>query len=238
MVAEARTAATGSDANRSVVRMWRVGATSATTDRFKTLWFDDNLNGKIRKDSGADRPMLDPDGDGTADVEANALHDLYDDNDSPGNINMIWQFLLDEDDDPIMGDFGKVDLYSRGEADDAGDNLCGNDAGTDAHCGDGQDPEPDGKADNYQGREAETCDPDDGGGDEVCDAAWSMDYDVTFADGTFGCSTKRSVTVSCEWDAQGQISSNPPDTANGDLTAEAPTGRANINNFARCRISS
>ena len=243
VVAEARTAAATSDANRSVVRMWAVGATSAKPDRFKTLWFDDNLNGKIRKDSGATRPAQDnndpatPD-DATDDDAANALHDLYDDNSSPGNIEKIWQFLLDEDDDPIMGDFGKVDLYSRGEADGAGDNLCGNDAGTDAHCGDGQEAEPDGKADNYQGRKAEACDPDDGGGDEVCDAAFSMDYDVTFADGTFGCSTTRSVTVTCEWDAQGEISSNPPDTASGDLTAANPTGRANINNFAKCRISS
>ena len=35
--------------------MWTVGV-SASPDRFKTLWFDDNLNTKIAKDSSAERP--------------------------------------------------------------------------------------------------------------------------------------------------------------------------------------
>ena len=43
---------------------------------------------------------------------ANALHDLYDNNQDGGNLEVIWQYLVDEDDDPIMGDFGKVDLVS------------------------------------------------------------------------------------------------------------------------------
>ena len=86
-------------------------------------------------------------------------------------------------------------------------------------------------ADNYQGRNAEKCDPDDGG-DDACDAAWSEDYDILFADGTFGCTTTRMVTISCTWDAQGLMKSNPPDEANPDLTA---TG--NIGNFAKCTAS-
>ena len=36
---------------------------------------------------------------------------------------------------------------------------------------------------------------------------------MLFADGIFGCSTTRSVTISCEWDAQGQLQANPPDVA-------------------------
>ena len=128
--------------------------------------------------------------------------------------------VIDEDDDPVYGDFGKVDLYSRttaGADDEASDTLCKEEGGT--GCGDGQGPEPDGMADNYQGRDAEACDPDDGG-DDACDAAWSMDWDVTFADGTFGCVTTRPVTISCTWDAQGQILSNPPDTAGPNLLVD------------------
>ena len=76
--------------NGSIARMWRVGV-AAKPDRFKTLWFDDNLNDKIKKDGGAARP--DPDGlgsfvatdstDATADNVANAMHDLYNNNDNP-----------------------------------------------------------------------------------------------------------------------------------------------------------
>ena len=32
-----------------------------------------------------------------------------------------------------------------------------------------------------------------------------MDFEVLFADGLFGCSATRTVTISCEWDAQGQM---------------------------------
>ena len=89
-------------------------------------------------------------------------------------------------------------------------------------------------ADNYQGRAAEKCDPDDGGND-ACDAEWSEDFEVLFADGIFGCSTTRSVTVSCEWDAQGQLQANPPDVAIPNLVAPNPIGPGgNYYNFVRC----
>ena len=32
--------------------MWSVDVPDASSDRFKTLWFDDDLNGKIRKSEG------------------------------------------------------------------------------------------------------------------------------------------------------------------------------------------
>ena len=238
---------TAADANPhpSKVLMWHVGVPGASADRFKTLWFDDNLNGKLKKDAtdgdGPDdanpRPMQEGDTDGVFDVEANNLHDLYDDNGDNGNIEAIWQFTIDEDNDPVYGDFGKVDLYTPNEDDET--ELCveaGTDGAATDTCAEDQDVEPDGMADNYHGRRAAKCDPDDGG-DDACDAMWSMDFDVTFADGTFGCSTKRTVTISCEWDAQGQMRSNPPDTDSSALGADDSAGNSNIGNFAKCTAS-
>ena len=56
-------------------------------------------------------------------IAANAMHDLYDDNNDRRNIEVIWQYTHDADADPRYGDFGKVDL--RG-ADRDGD-VAGND---------------------------------------------------------------------------------------------------------------
>ena len=46
---------------------------------------------------------------------------------------------------------------------------------------------------------------------------WSDDFEVLFADGTFGCTTKRMVTISCEWDADGEMGRYRAD----DHTSEA-----------------
>ena len=61
---------------------------------------------------------------------------------------------------------------------------------------------PDGHPDNYD-RYRYPCSDSDG---EGCDAEWSADYDVLFADGVFGCTATRTITISCEWDADGQMS--------------------------------
>ena len=114
------------------------------------------------------------------------MHDLYDNNNDRRNIEVIWQFVEDADGDPKHGDFGKVDL--RGS--DRYSRVAGNDR-----------LDPDGMADNYTG-DARPCTDLDG---EGCDAQWSEDYEVLFADGIFGCDTTRMVTISCEWDAQGEL---------------------------------
>ena len=233
--------------NGSVLYAWTALVTDAKPDRFKTLWFDDNLDGKI-KDESAARFVLGPDelGPANANITLPAMNDLYDDNMiTPGtdgiglsNSESLWQHLTDEDRDPVYGDFGKVDLYSRttaGADDEPSDTLCTVAGG--AGCGDDQEPEPDGMADNYQGRKAEKCDPDDGG-EDACDAEWSRDFEVLFADGLFGCTTTRTVTVSCVWDAQGQLAPNPPDIASPDLRLQDAPGLywLNRDNFARCTI--
>ena len=210
---------------------WDVRPRGGKPDRFKTVWFDANLDGKIEDESARPRVLGPDQGATTLDPprEYRQLNDLYDDNGDPLNDESLWQYFTDEDEDPVYGDFGKVDLYSRTAlATDPSDTLfTGPDTTTEKIA-------PDGKADNYQGRKAEACDPDDGG-EDACDAEWSMDYDVLFADGIFGCSTTRPVTISCEWDAQGLLDPNPPDTANPDLLAgRGANGLTNRYNFARC----
>ena len=73
------------------------------TSNFTTVWFDDNLNGDIKDDKGDRHP-----------AGGNALNDLYNQNQDSSNIQLIWESLLDKDDDLIAdaGDLGKVDMLS------------------------------------------------------------------------------------------------------------------------------
>ncbi len=203
--------------------------------RFKRLYFDDNLNGKLI--DGPDEPLygvvsgrfptaswknLDQyTTSNRTQQKSRHMHNVYGYAEFRGststilaeyllfNIHFIWKSLMDGDGDPTMGDFGKVDLYNAT-------------ATTDAAKG-----KPDGKADNYPSTDdAHMCSDADGKG---CDAEWEMDYDVLFGDGIFGCETTRTVTISCEWDAQGLLPANPDDTPNGNL-AETD----NLANFAKC----
>ncbi len=203
--------------------------------RFKRLFFDDNLNGALR--DGPDEPLygvvsgrfptrswsnLDQYSTSTrTQRKGRLMHNVYGYTEFRTatidllkdyvnvNIYFIWKSLMDGDGDPTMGDFGKVDLYNGTATADA-------DKG-----------KPDGKADNYPpADDAHMCSDADGKG---CDASWEMDYDILFGDGVYGCETTRTVTISCEWDAQGMMKANPPDTINGNLAA---TG--NVANFARC----
>ena len=223
------------------VEMWKATASPATgTKMFETIWFDDNLNGKILNDASPPRgrPMTD------GDVEAGSLHDLRNDADRDNNINAIWQYLTDLDGDLTAGDLGKSDFLSATDdfrtADDertvtveacatgvkwtatkTSEIPAGCD-GAEATVVDGaaRKTNPDGRADNYEivngttrNREAipnaddfYKCSEDDGGDDadgSECDAEWVHDVTILFADGTFGCSTKRDVTISCTWDADG-----------------------------------
>ena len=76
--------------NNRVV-MWSAGATAASGHErmFKTVWFDDNLNGKIKKDSGtavqADRATaLTASGVTGVTPTSNGMHDLYNQNRQTG----------------------------------------------------------------------------------------------------------------------------------------------------------
>ena len=222
------------DANQIV--MWRAAAKNSAMDTgdatagkfFKTLWFDDNLNGKIKKDGDADRA-----GTVGAGNTANAMHDLYDQNQDDGNIEMIWEFLTDSDTDPNAGDLGKVDMASD-ENDD--------DTEVDETATDDNATHPDGLADNYPAggtfeASVRKCTEADGGDDDdgtICDATWTREADVLFADGTFGCSTTRSVSIKCTWDADGGMA----DGRNAlPQAADDFDGGGNLANFLKCEAN-
>ncbi len=98
------------------VVMWRAGATPASGHErmFKTLWFDDNLNGKIKKDATSATNQRPDDTGAFVSTGVPGLHDLYDQNSQANNITKIWERLTDSDGDLVgeIGDLGKVDLIS------------------------------------------------------------------------------------------------------------------------------
>ena len=199
------------------------GDAAVTTGKFfKTLWFDDNLNGKIKKDSSADRSAT-----GATDVDA--LHDLYNQNEDEGNLEWIWGSLTDADGDPNAGDLGKVDMASDEDDEDTDvDETATSDSAI----------HPDGRADNYpEGAlfdDVRKCTEDDGGDDDdgtICDAVWTREAEVTFADGTFGCTTTRMVSIKCTWDADGGMADGRNALPNA---ANDFDGDGNLDNFLMC----
>ncbi|MYC48682.1 MAG: fibronectin type III domain-containing protein [Synechococcus sp. SB0662_bin_14] len=206
--------AQGGNAITGKVRMWTVGVPGASADRFSTLWFDDDIDGKIRKTGDILPGMGGP-------------NDLYDQNGDTANIEVVWELLHDDDNDPSRGDFGKIDVGTFGNSN------------TD------DDDEPDGKADNYgDDDDAQACSDADGDG---CDAVWSESYEILFKDGIFGCSEERELTISCKWDAAGELgryraddhTDQPAFQAGGSfaLTADGATGArvaGHIGAFAQC----
>ena len=258
------------------VVMWRAGRTAAKSGEqmFKTLWFDDNLNGKILKDTtgrGARRPDPDGTGAGTAAGAQATIHDLYDYHQDDNNIAKIWEFLTDDDGDLVdsAGDLGKVDMVSDEddsktadnettvtvEACDTGDwdpDLAADDiaTGCDGSPAAVQAGEfathPDGNADNYVNptdsviySDFRGCSEDDGGDDAdgtECDAEWENDITILFADGTFGCSTTRDVTITCTWDADGGMAVGRNALPNAfDLDSAADNEDNNRAHFIECK---
>ena len=67
--------------------MWSVDVPDASSDRFKTLWFDDDLNGKIRKSAGDVTPGM----GGPNDLyEASTVTSVQE-----ANIQKVWMLLHD-----------------------------------------------------------------------------------------------------------------------------------------------
>ena len=226
------------------VVMWEATTKAGSgTAMFKTVWFDDNLNGKIKKDgTSVSNPRPGPETGNTGTFLTTgvpAMHDLRNQNSTTNNLTKIWESLTDSDGDLIadLGDLGKADFVSDSEnyqteddertiaveacATDV-DYVKGSSAAT-SGCGSagGSRPSavtptryathPDGKADNYASGTAaysdfRGCSEDDGGDDadgSECDAEWVHDVSILFADGTFGCTATRDITVTCTWDADG-----------------------------------
>ena len=79
------------------------------------------------------------------------------------------------------------------------------------------------------------CSEDDGGDDEEsCDAEWSYDGELLFASGSFGCTTTRMVSITCEWDADGGMSVGRNAAPNHFRAATVGTDAGNLKNFIKC----
>ena len=224
-------------AHRAV--MWRAAAEKSGTNAadggtegkyFKTLWFDDDLDGKIMN-ANSRRPTVDGSAAGAA---SNTKHDLYNQNNGTDNANieMIWEHLTDVDGDLTAGDLGKVDLVSDSDDEDTEDVNESTAPGN-----------PDGNADNYPADLAgaddfRECSEADGGDDDdgtICDAVWTRDAEILFADGTFGCTTSRMVSITCTWDADGGMAQGRnalPSAA--DLDSDPINTDNNRANFLKC----
>ena len=196
----------GDGGDEEYVENWQVGPGDISGRQFKTLWFDDDLDGDLKvKDTDK----------GPTPFVAKGANDLYDQAEVEGNLIRISQSIIDDDKDPTLGDFGKVDLVGAADAD------------ADPPVEEG----PDGEGDNMTGAQADEaeCTMDDNGDDqeEACDAMFEMEFPIYFTDGTFGCEITVDVTVTCTWDAQGDVLETG--TAANDLT------ESNVaDNWANC----
>ena len=188
---------------------WSFGRADDAPDarQFKTLWFDDDGDMKLtteEPDAGERHTMR----------GLGKLNDLYAEagaDPESENVTMIWRTMVDEDDDPTSN-FGKVDLH------DNDDETDGDDEGG-----------PNNTADNMTDAQEDVAKC----GDDGCDATIEMDVEILFGSGTYGCTTTRTVAVSCTWDAQGNVndedeSPTPLDDTFGGLTD------TNIENFVKC----
>ena len=113
------TDADGAGGGNAYIETWKVGPDEGLEARqFKTLWFDDDLDSDFLT---ADKPKST---DKAAAYRLKGANDLYgpdrgetlegdrvDGVRATGNVNQIWQMVIDDDNDPTS-DFGKVDLVS------------------------------------------------------------------------------------------------------------------------------
>ena len=183
---------------------WRISGGSRTARQFDTVWYD--------HDGMASTDSIDLYGAG---------FEVDDDGDGTPNTDPVRGFILDHvlSDLGADGDFGKIDLRRTGGAthDFVGKN--------------GRSGE-DGVADNYGGAAA-ACSDDDGAAG--CDAVFKASVDVMFASGTdFRCESVRTVSITCNWDAQGKQRRTTPAS---DAVGGAPLASSNLSNFASCTVS-
>ena len=165
--------------------------------------------------------------------------------------------LLSDEDDPTTADNETTigleacatGLTWNGRIDDHIPTGCGGTDGTDGSPAAVQtgrvQTNPDGNADNYVDTGTSVafsdfrgCSEDDGGDDAdgtECDAEWVHDVEILFADGTFGCSTTREITITCTWDADGGMAQGRNALPNAaDLETAADNTDNNRANFIEC----
>ena len=122
--------------------------------------------------------------------------------------------LIDSDDDPVQGDFGKVDFHTSGTGRGKADNFAN--TNSDAYaCS---------SADNGSVTDAN-------GGNGACDATASFEETITFTlyQDTNDCTQSIDIDFTCTWDADGD------DDRYGDGPGVASAfGTGNVRNFVTC----
>ena len=189
--------------------------------------FDDRISGWRISGGSKSARQFDTvwyDHDGLASTDMIDLYGPGFDVGTPGSPNVVRGFVLDHllDDLGADSDFGKIDLRRNGTS--ASHDFIGKN---------GRSGE-DGRADNYGGT-AEACTDDDGAAG--CDAVFKASVDVMFASGTdFRCESVRTVSITCNWDAQGK---QPREAAASDAVAGTPltTAGADLGSFVSCTVS-
>ena len=142
---------TATDVNTRLEWLEIAVPTSASSRRFQTLWFSNNDGGKNKPDT-----------------------DIYADTDGASDGTQRAPLLLklvDGDNDPKYGDFGKVDLVAVG-ADGVFSGASDPNFNADAN-------KPDGKADNFQTLSGTTVTSDDAA---ACDDADGLGCDAEFSE--------------------------------------------------------
>ena len=149
-----------------------------------------------------------------------ATVDLYSDTDdsTPAVVDRpsLTFELLDNDNDHKFGDFGKVD-FSRRNPNDTTASVSTDDGSWEFKS--------DGNAENADTGETK-CTDDDGG--DGCDAEFSEMVDIKIESGSaLGCKTLRTVTITCSWDADGEMGRYRRD----DHEVDTGTGATVIDRF-------
>jgi hypothetical protein len=178
-----------------------------------------SIRGGLKSARQFDTVWYDHDGMASTDMIDLYVGTDHDDNVDTGNVTVfdLGHLLSDLGAD---GDFGKIDLRRTG-------GTIGDFVGKNGRSGE------DGVADNYGGASA-ACSDDDGAAG--CDAVFKASVDVMFASGTdFRCESVRTVSITCNWDAQGK---QRRQVAATDGVDNAPLTTATaLSNFASCTVS-
>ena len=139
--------------------------------------------------------------------------------------------IEDDDDDPMYGDFGKLDV----------DNLFDED-----------DDDPDGKADNYPStnRDAHECSDSDGEGCDAKDVLLEGEIEfVLYQDQPDRCSWTANVSLTCDWDANGggksgavlrsgTLDCTPSSSDEGKCNGDAAAGEdQGVEDFLTCTVN-
>ena len=151
------------------------------------------------------------DNDKRTDSKDKSNHDLYAEAAASLHIE-----LVDEDGDPKYEDFGKVDFAKANAAGDA--HVHGED----------------GTAESAPGGESK-CSHSDG---ENCDGMLEETITVTFDAGlAIGCTPKHEVTISCTWDANGEMAGYRADDHNESVTLDTDDNEGLTSTFGGFRTS-